>query len=95
MVHQPKSVYLTHYGCATNVPYLESQFLEVLTQVEALGMSLKNSEDLQPKLRKGLSRIYLDALKKHGCTMPDSQVIDLLELDIDLNAQGMGVWLER
>jgi glyoxylase-like metal-dependent hydrolase (beta-lactamase superfamily II) len=95
MVHHPESVYLTHYSCAKNVPYLESQFLEVLTQVEALGLSLKNNENRHEKLVKGLSQIYLDAVKKHGCTMPDSQVIDLLELDIDLNARGMGIWLDR
>jgi glyoxylase-like metal-dependent hydrolase (beta-lactamase superfamily II) len=95
MAHHPKSVYLTHYSCAKNVPYLESQFLEVLDQVEALGLSLKNSENRHEKLVKGLSQIYLDSVKKHGCTMPDSQVIDLLELDIDLNAQGMGIWLDR
>lgn len=91
----PDAVFLTHYSRANNPLYLESQFLDLLTQVEELGLSLRDSENRHEKLKSGLSQLYLNAAKKHGCQLKDSQVIDILELDIDLNAQGMGVWLDR
>jgi glyoxylase-like metal-dependent hydrolase (beta-lactamase superfamily II) len=95
MAFQPEAIFLTHYSRADNPLYLEKQFLEVLTEVEHLGLSLRNSENRHEKLKDGLSQIYLNAVRKHGCSLKDSQVIDLLELDIDLNAQGMGIWLDR
>ena len=36
-----------------------------------------------------------DRLRAHGCTMDDSAIASLLQLDLDLNAQGLGIWVGR
>jgi hypothetical protein len=46
-------------------------------------------------LKAGLFELYLGSLRQHGCTMADSEIHSLLEMDLELNAQGIGVWLDR
>ena len=31
----------------------------------------------------------------HGCRLSDERVLELLEMDIELNAQGLAIWLDR
>jgi hypothetical protein len=33
--------------------------------------------------------------RAHGCTLTDAQMQDLLAVDLELNAQGLEVWLQR
>jgi hypothetical protein len=33
--------------------------------------------------------------RAHGSTLSDATMIELLALDIDLNAQGLAAWLDR
>ena len=50
--------------------------------------------DRHAALKKALSGIYREQLVRHGVADADAAV-DLLELDIELNAQGLAVWLDR
>jgi hypothetical protein len=43
----------------------------------------------------GFAAIYRDSLRAHGCKLPADRVDELLALDLELNAQGMAVWLNR
>jgi hypothetical protein len=33
-------------------------------------------------------------VRMFGCTLPDSQLIEIFATDIELNTQGIGVWLD-
>ena len=46
-------------------------------------------------LKHGLEAIHLRSLRAHGVTLPDATIRDLLALDFELNAQGIGIWLDR
>jgi hypothetical protein len=35
------------------------------------------------------------SLREHGCTMSEAEIAQALAIDIELNAQGMAVWLDR
>ena len=39
--------------------------------------------------------LLIDELRAHGCKLSLSECESLLESDIDLNAQGLDVWLSR
>ena len=53
------------------------------------------TDDAQAALMRGFGEIHLARLRAHGCTLSDERVFDLLALDLELNAQGMAVWLNR
>ena len=95
LAFHPQWMYLTHFGPVGDVERLGAQFLSLLDEVVALGLAVRSAPDRDRVLRQGLADIYLRSLRAHGCTMSEAQALDLLALDIELNAQGMDIWLAR
>jgi glyoxylase-like metal-dependent hydrolase (beta-lactamase superfamily II) len=92
---QPRQMYLTHFGPVGDVPGLGAQFLSLLDEMVALGRAVAREPGRDALLRRRLGELYLQRLRAHGCTMADAQALDLLAMDIELNAQGMGIWLDK
>jgi hypothetical protein len=74
---------------------MATQLLALLDKVEALGLRLKQAPDRHEALRQGLSQIYRASLLATGSTLSAEEIDRLLAMDIELNAQGMGVWLDK
>jgi glyoxylase-like metal-dependent hydrolase (beta-lactamase superfamily II) len=95
LAFKPERMYLTHFGPVTQVQRLGAEFLEQLDQIVALGESVRGQVDRHALLKKGLLEICLAAVRRNQCRMEPAEVEQLLALDIELNAQGMGIWLDR
>jgi glyoxylase-like metal-dependent hydrolase (beta-lactamase superfamily II) len=95
MAAGPEWVYLTHYGRVGGVERLATLFRTQLAAMVALGERLRHAEGRHEALKTGLLAIYLDSLKHAGCPLPDADAAGWLALDVELNAQGMGIWLDR
>ena len=53
-----------------------------------------DANDRHATLKRELTTLYASSLVEHGVDkVPDK--LALLAMDIELNAQGMGVWLDR
>ncbi len=106
LAEQPACMYLTHYGRVpvigaerlTDVQQLGRDLLEQIDEVVALGRHAAAlalpSEQRHKVLRDGLTALYLDRVERLGSALPRAQTLDLLAMDIELNAQGLGVWLD-
>jgi glyoxylase-like metal-dependent hydrolase (beta-lactamase superfamily II) len=92
--YAPDRMYLTHYGCVESVPALGEMMLTQIDELVALAEPLRHAEARHEKLRQGLSAIYLRRTREHGCTLDDATTLSLLASDIELNAQGLAVWLD-
>ena len=90
----PRWMYLTHFGRVGDVPALAQEFLLQLDAMVALGESLRDAPDRHARLCEGLHTLYAERLRATGRAGDDTQ-LGLLTLDIELNAQGMAVWLDR
>ena len=95
LAEEPACMYLTHYGRVTDVARLGALFLGLLDRMVALGASVRGAPDRHAALKAGLLAIYVDSLARHECTLDEATIARLLALDIELNAQGMGIWLDR
>jgi len=93
--YEPDSIYLTHYGRVGDVARLGALFLAQLDEVVALALSMPASPERHAELMRGFEAIHLRSLREHGCTLDDARVHELLALDLELNAQGIEVWLKR
>jgi glyoxylase-like metal-dependent hydrolase (beta-lactamase superfamily II) len=91
----PRQMFLTHYGAVGDVQALGAQFLEQLDEMVALGRAAAARPDRDAALRDGLRELYVQRLRRHGCTLDEARSLELLAMDIELNAQGMGIWLDR
>jgi glyoxylase-like metal-dependent hydrolase (beta-lactamase superfamily II) len=98
LARQPQRMYLTHYGCIGNVAALGRELLDQLEAVVALGERTRQQAlgptERHAALTAGLTTLYLQRLQRLGSTLPREQVIGLLAMDIELNAQGMAGWLD-
>ncbi|UCH18563.1 MAG: MBL fold metallo-hydrolase [Burkholderiales bacterium] len=95
LAEQPDCMYLTHYGCVTGVPALGRILLQQIDELVALAESLRTHPQRQPALEAGVRTLMIRWVREHGCDLPDDALRDLLELDVELNAQGIATWLDR
>lgn len=95
LAREPDSIYLTHYGRVGDAARLGTLFLEQLDAMVALALSLPATPERHAALMRGFEAIHLRSLREHGCTLDDARVRELLALDLELNAQGIEVWLKR
>lgn len=95
----PRAMILTHYSRVTDVERLARDLVE---QVRAL-VEIARAQDKAPdgkasryaRLAAALEAYFLARARNAGCRPPPEEVKRLLALDIDLNTQGLEVWLDK
>ncbi|MEO5880958.1 MAG: MBL fold metallo-hydrolase [Caldimonas sp.] len=95
LAFSPQRLLLTHYGPVEDVTRLATLFLAQLDAMVALARSLAKAPERHAALKRGLEAIHLASLRAHGVTLTDERIGELLALDLELNAQGIAIWLER
>lgn len=91
---QPRWMYLTHFGRVGHARRLGEMLVDQIDAMVMLAAALRDAPQRHEQLRQGLAALYADRLRGHG--VPDAQqAVQLLELDVELNAQGLAVWLEK
>ena len=95
LAYRPECMYLTHYGRIGDVQHLGERFLAQLDELVAIGRALKTAPQRHEALKQALLAHYLAVVKAHGCTFGDAEVAELLAVDLELNAQGIGIWLDK
>jgi glyoxylase-like metal-dependent hydrolase (beta-lactamase superfamily II) len=92
---QPQAMYLTHYGRVGDVQRLAGGFVQLLQEMVDIGLAHRHAADRHPRLREALFAMYLKSVRAHGCRLSDADCASLLEMDLELNAQGLAAWLDR
>jgi glyoxylase-like metal-dependent hydrolase (beta-lactamase superfamily II) len=93
--HAPQAMILTHYSRVTEVERLASDLHRRTGELVALGRAVDGASDRASRLRAGIRELFLGWARDHGTPLAPGHVGELLALDIDLNAQGLEVWLDR
>lgn len=92
---RPTLMYLTHYGAVAEPEKLSIQFLAQVDAMADAARALANAPDRHEALKRAFADIYISELRRVGSTQPESFLRDLLTTDIELNAQGLGAWLNK
>ncbi len=98
LARAPRCMYLTHYGRVDDVPRLGALLLGLLDEMVALGEAHRSATDAAARhqaLKRGQLDIFMRSLRAHGVAYDEAQIAELLAIDLELNAQGMAVWLDR
>ncbi len=91
----PESVYLAHFGRVGDLERLADDLRTDLHTVRDLALAHAGAEDPRTAIRADLATHFLDRLAAHGVGMPREELLEFLEMDLDLNSQGLAVWLAR
>ncbi len=98
LARDPRCMYLTHYGQVGDVPRLAGLLFEQIDAMVDLARAAAQAKLETPArhvaLVDSLTALYRAQLQRHGVHALDG-AIALLALDIELNAQGLGIWLDR
>lgn len=94
--HKPRHMLLTHFGRVDEVTRLAADMHDLIDAFVALGRDVQNAgAERHQLLKEGQHAILLPRLRTHGCALDESRIRELLTHDYELNAQGIGVWLDR
>ena len=92
---EPAAVYLTHYGRVDEVQRLGADLLEQVDAMVALARECDGDPARHARLVAALTALYVERARRHGVADAQVRVPELLAMDIELNAQGLEVWLDR
>jgi glyoxylase-like metal-dependent hydrolase (beta-lactamase superfamily II) len=93
---KPRQILLTHFGRITEIERLAADLHEVLNACVAMARAVRASgAERHRRLVEGQREILLPRIKSHGCKFDPDQIEALIGGDFELNAQGLGVWLDR
>jgi glyoxylase-like metal-dependent hydrolase (beta-lactamase superfamily II) len=91
---QPRWMYLTHYGRVGHVRRLGEMLMDQIDAMVLLADALRDAPERHERLKQGLLALYADRLRGHG--VHDAALVEqLLSLDVELNAQGLAVWMDK
>lgn len=91
----PKRMYLTHYGMVTDVDTLAETLMRRIVEFANLARQYREADEPTAGLKLALTERMIRDVQSAGNPLADDEIQRLLAMDIDLNAQGLSVWLER
>jgi glyoxylase-like metal-dependent hydrolase (beta-lactamase superfamily II) len=91
----PACAYLTHYGRVDGMPRVARSLRSGLAAYERLARQHAGDQDRHAAIRQALTAHSLTELKAMSSALSEAKLSELLEFDMELNTQGLEVWLDR
>jgi glyoxylase-like metal-dependent hydrolase (beta-lactamase superfamily II) len=92
---RPQQMFLTHYSRVTDVERLARDLSEQIDAMVRVALAHAADTDRHAAIMTALADLYVSRASAHGCTFDAVRVRELLAMDIELNAQGLEVWLDK
>lgn len=94
---EPPALYLTHFSRVEEVPRLGADVLRLLDDYVAAAESVRDlpGEERQAALLGRLNALCRAEKVRQGWRLDDDAMLRLLAADLDLNAQGLTIWLDN
>ena len=93
--YEPQQMFLTHYSRVTDVERLARDLFVQIDAMVAIARTYSADENRHVCITEALAELYVTRAQAHGCELAPAQVRELLAMDIELNAQGLEVWLDK
>lgn len=91
---KPGAMFPTHFGRVEDVRRLADDMHAQIDGMVAMARACDGRDDRHEALAAALRDSYVQRARQHGVTLDDAVIDDLLEGDVELNAQGLEVWLD-
>ena len=92
---QPQSMYLTHYSRVSDVPRLGADLHRLIDTMVAVARAARGDGVARHvEILAGLEQVMREEVGRQKWALDEEQTLELLRMDLELNAQGLGVWLD-
>ncbi len=95
MAFEPQQMFLTHYSRVTDLERLARDLHEQIDAMVSIARAHATDADRHARIMEDLAQSYISRVRAHGCSLSDAGIREVLVMDIELNAQGLEVWLDR
>ncbi|MBT8098531.1 MAG: MBL fold metallo-hydrolase [Gammaproteobacteria bacterium] len=92
---EPRYAYLTHYSRVSNLEKLAGDMHECLDAYKRMAIDCANEKNRQQAIEDRMFEFLAGRLKAHGFAGDRDSMYAVLKIDVVLNSQGLGVWLDR
>ncbi len=91
----PPAMYLTHYGQLYDVAQRGDDLRRRLDAVVELALAARTPGDARHgRIKQAMAQYLLSEISDHGCLLPERTLLDIWETDLELNTQGLEIWLD-
>ncbi len=94
MTLNPQRAYLTHYSQIENLETVVEALMDRLNVYEEIARSAP-AEERTTQIKQKLSAYYQQQLESLNSKLAPQEIDRLLQMDIELCAQGLDIWLNR
>jgi hypothetical protein len=77
------------------VERLARDLSEQIDAMVQIALALAADENRHTHIMEALAELYVARARAHGCTFDEARIRELLAMDMELNAQGLEVWLDK
>lgn len=97
MALTPEVIYLTHYCEVREPARLVEQLRRSIDQftTAALSADAAPGPERIAQIRNALLQWLLASLDQHGCQQSPQEIAQFMSMDLELDAQGLDVWLQK
>ena len=96
MSYRPQAIYLTHFGQICDVAAKALDLHRMIDAHVAIALREKKAgAERHARIRVGLDELLLEETKRFGCRLADADVLKVFDADLELNTQGLVVWLDN
>jgi glyoxylase-like metal-dependent hydrolase (beta-lactamase superfamily II) len=94
---KPEKIYLTHFGEVSHPDRLVQQLRQHLDEFTHIALTAKAAPGQARKavVQAELQAWLLQKIQDYGCEIDPDKSLELMAMDLDLDAQGLEVWLAR
>src|SRR5262249_15025399 len=93
--YRPESMYLMHFSRVTGVPRLAASLKEQIRALADMARRHAGASDRAERIRADMLALWLELAHRHGCRLSDGEIEHALAGQLNLNNQGLIVWLNR
>ena len=95
MAADPSAIYVTHYSRITDLKRLAADLHRLIDAHVAIARAGAGAIDRRHQIiRAGLTALLLEESARQRWPLDEAALLELFEVDLDLNAQGLEVWLD-
>jgi glyoxylase-like metal-dependent hydrolase (beta-lactamase superfamily II) len=95
MGFKPKYAYLTHFNRIEYTQQSADMLIQHIDGFVEIANTLKNQPNRHKAIKESLLNYLLGIATKHGVVLDETQQIKLFKGDLEICAQGLGVWLDK
>jgi glyoxylase-like metal-dependent hydrolase (beta-lactamase superfamily II) len=95
MSYAPRAAYLMHYSRVTDLPRLAESLKMQILELVRIAKSHADAENRGEAISADILAMWRRLAREHGVTLSEASFDALMDQDLELNTQGLEVWLQR